>query len=121
MKRLAAISPLLVLGLVALVVAPVSAATPPTDGVTPAVDPFPFTTSSPEHAAASGCIVEFCRIFYPEMDCTCEWVWCNGNLYCGILHETSLAETPLSGTSVASCGGGTPESKAVPPQASAMW
>ena len=84
-------------------VAPASAAAPAAkDGVAPAS--LPFTQPSPVASTASDCIVEECFILYPEMYCTCEWVYCRGQVHCGILHEVGGS----AGASSASCGSSVP-------------
>ncbi|MBW8876514.1 MAG: hypothetical protein JF614_16235 [Acidobacteria bacterium] len=98
MKIFITLLSLLALGSVALSAAPAGAGVPATSTAVATINPLSFTMPSAKVSMTSNCIVEDCLIVYWDNYCTCEWVWCNGYLYCGILHEVGG-----SGTSFASC------------------
>jgi hypothetical protein len=105
MKTVSALFLLLALSSIPSFAASASATVPATQAsVVPAVSPLPFALPSPVASTASDCIVEECFILYPEMYCTCEWVYCRGLVHCGILHEVGGS----AGASSASCGSNAP-------------
>ena len=61
------------------------ATTAPTAGIFPLFIPAPVVT-------ANICPTFFCRVYYPENYCTCDWIECpNGNIVCGVWNGASAS------------------------------